>query len=270
MAQSVARLSESPWALLRRTLGGPRDLARKARSLWTALRGYGGRRVDERLERLRALGLIDRVPSKIQRMTGAVDMMRFFIVPCASDYYVSKGISFGFHALLRFFDDPASLVDPTGFNSTPDAIIGHIMQVVHANPVYDYQLLQSFEGGLDELERQIEAVLDGSHPRAASITAIVEDPTYHRRLLDHVRAYRRDPDVPPLLRENVVRKAHFARAERIFGTLPGAMAYFAALPTTARGALRHLRTVRCLEDSPAARPPTPGADPSTPGEADAA
>ncbi len=255
--ETTARLRESPWSLVRRAAGGPAVLARKLRGLASALRGYGGRRVTERLERLERLGVIDAVPTKIQRMVGAVDMMRFFIVPCADDYYRSKGISFWFHVLLRFLDDPASVVDPTGFNSSRDAIIGHIMQVVHANPIYDYQLLESFEDGLDELERQIEAILDGTHPRAESIGAIVEDPTYHRRLLAHVRAYRRDRNVAPMLRENVTRNPEFARAERVFGTLPGAMRYFASLPASPWAALRHVLFVRRLPDDAVAIATTP-------------
>ncbi len=246
--EPTARLRASPLTLVRRAAGSPGQLARKLRGLASALRGYGGRRVTARLHRLARLGVIDTVPTKIQRMTGAIDMMRFFIVPCADDYYRSKGISFWFHVFLRFLDDPASVVDPTGFNSSKDAIIGHLMQVVHANPVYDYQLLESFEGGLDDLERQIEAVLDGSHPRAESIGAIVEDPTYHRRLLTHVRAYRKDRSVPPMLRENVVANPAFSRAAKVFGTLPGAMRYFASLPATPWAALRHVLFVRRLPD----------------------
>jgi hypothetical protein len=36
-------------------------------------------------------------------------------------------------------------------------------------------------------------MIDGTHPRARTIGAIVEDPGYHARLLDYVRRYRRDP-----------------------------------------------------------------------------
>jgi hypothetical protein len=213
----------------------------------SAVRGYGNaKRVEARLARLKELGYVDTIPTRIQRIVGAVDMMRFFIVPCAGDYYRSKDISFQFHLLLRFLDDPASVIDPTGFNSTRDAIIGHVMQVVHANPHYDFQLLETFEDGLDEMEGQVIAILEGTHPRAASILAIVEDPDYHRRLLEHIQAYRRDPTVTPLLRENIAANSAFRRAERIFGTVPSAMRYFSLLPKTVRGGVRHLLRVREL------------------------
>src|SRR5690606_39371099 len=92
---------------------------------------------------------------------GSRDMFRFFIIPCAADYYRGKNITFTFHALLRFLDDPASMMDPTGFMSHRDAIIGHLMQVTHADPIYDLQLLAAIPDGLDELEKQLMQILDG-------------------------------------------------------------------------------------------------------------
>ena len=240
-----ARLTMRPWDLVRQTMGDPRAFGQKLRQLAVALSGYGrNERVEARLVRLRELGHIDAIPNRLQRIVGAIDMLRFFIVPCAKDYYERKGINFRFHTFLRFLDDPASVIDPTGFNSTRDAIIGHVMQVVHANPHYDFQLLESFEGGLDEMERQVAALLSGEHPRTASILAIVEDPEYHARLLEHIRDFRKDPTVPPLLRENVVENAHFAQIERTFGTVPNAMRYFAKMPSTPLAAARHLLLVR--------------------------
>jgi len=241
--EAPIRLSEEPWVLVKQTMGSPKEFREKVRKLRTALIEYGrDENVIPRLRRLQRLGYIEEIPNRTQRMVGAVDMLRFFIVPAAADYYDGKGISFKFHTLLRFLDDPASIIDPTGFNSTRDAIIGHVMQVVHANPHYDFQLLESFEDGLDEMERQIRAVLDGSHPRAESIRAIVEDPEYHAQLLDHLAEYRRNPEVNPLRRENIEGK--FEDVERTFGTVPSAMRYFAKMPRTVRGGLRHLWRVR--------------------------
>ena len=238
-----ARLSEEPWVLVKQTMGSPREFREKVRKLRTALLEYGrDENVQPRLRRLQRMGYIDEIPNRTQRMVGAIDMLRFFIVPAAADYYEGKGISFRFHTLLRFLDDPASIIDPTGFNSTRDAIIGHVMQVVHANPHYDFQLLESFEDGLDEMERQIRQILDGTHPRAESIRSIVEDPDYHAQLLDHLAEYRRNPEVNPLRRENIEGK--FEDVERTFGTVPSAMRYFARMPRTLRGGLRHLLHVR--------------------------
>ncbi len=40
--------------------------------------------------------------------------------------------------------------------------IGHLMQVVHANPVYDLQLLEAIDGGLEALEDEIVACYDAA------------------------------------------------------------------------------------------------------------
>lgn len=216
----------------------------KAARLARILAGYANwRRLDARLERLHARGHILAIPTRVQLAVGAIDMLRFWIKPAAADYYAAHGIDFGFHQLLRFLDEPASLADPLGLFSTRNGIIGHLMQVVHANPVYDLQLLDMFDDGLDELERQLEAMLAGVHPRAKSIGAIVEEADYHARLLEFVRRWRKDPTIPPMLRSNVDADERYRELERIFGSMTSAMAYFRKLPTTLAGAARHLRTV---------------------------
>lgn len=250
---ATARLTASPLRLLADAAGPPAVLARKLVRLASALFAYGdGDALDARLERLRALGMIERAPSRLQLVVGAVDMMRFWIVPAADEYYRSKGIDFRFHQVLRFLDDPASVVDPTGFLSERDVIIGHLMQVVHANPAYDLQLLESHERGLEDLEAQVLAMLAGTHPRARSIGAIVEDPAYHARLLEYVQAYRaavsagdRERLAAPV-RENVAKSEHWRRLDRTFGTLPAAMRYFARLPDDLASALRHVIGVRAF------------------------
>jgi len=241
------RLVEPPLRLLRRALGDLPAVRDKLGRLLTALRSYGDeRRVLPRLEHLQSLGRIDEIPTRLQRIVGAIDMLRFFIVPCADQYYRTKGINTAFHTLLRILDDPASMIDPTGFNSARDTIIGHVLQVVHANPDYDLQLLESFPDGLAAMEEQIEQAIAGTHPRAASLQATVEDPTYHPRLLEHVREFRRRGAAAPMLRENVTADPHFGRLERTFGELPSAMRYFSRLPRTLGGAVRHILKVRAF------------------------
>jgi hypothetical protein len=120
------------------------------------------------------------------------------------------------------------------------------MQVVHLNPVYDLQLIQMFPDGLEDFERQVEAMVNGTHPRHRTIQAIVEDPDYHRRLLDYVRRFRSDPATPPPVREEQTLRNDpvFAAAERTFATLPGFIEYCNKLPRRARTLLRRFRAVR--------------------------
>lgn len=241
----TARHREPALKLLGDAAGPPRVLALKLRRLARALsRVTSGRVVDARLARLERLGIVERRPTRVQLVTGGIDMLRFWISPAAADYYRSQRIDYGFHQLLRVLDDPASMVDPVGLASEADVIIGHLMQVVHANPLYDLQLLSAHEGGLDELERQLEQILAGAHPRQRSIGAIVEEPDYHARLLDVVRRFRVDPTGGVLLRANIVQSAHWSQLERTFGSLTTSFRYFCRLPRRPGAAARHLLTVR--------------------------
>ena len=242
----LARFSERPLELIRRTLGDREQIRGKVDRAGYALANYAfPDRIEERVRNLRNLGYIGARPNRTQLIFGSLDMFRFFIIPCAADYYRSKDISFVFHALLRFLDDPASMMDPTGFLSHRDAIIGHLMQVTHADPIYDLQLLAAIPEGLEELEKQLLQMLDGTHPRAESIGAIIEDPAYHERLLEHVREFRADPAAcKPLLRENVENNPSFAEIADTFGDLPSAIGYFASLPDRPVPALRRLLRTR--------------------------
>jgi len=244
--KTLARFSERPLTLLRRAIGDRKTIRGKAERAAYALANYANpRRVEGRLNNLRELGYIGGTPNRTQLMFGSVDMFRFFIIPCAADYYRSKDISFAFHVLLRILDDPASMMDPTGFMSHRDAIIGHLMQVTHADPIYDLQLLAAFPDGLDQLETQLLQLLDGTHPRTVSIGAIIEDPAYHERLLEHMREFKADPaSCKPLLRENVANNPHFAEIAGVFGDLPSAIGYFASLPDRPLAALRRFFRTR--------------------------
>jgi hypothetical protein len=212
------------------------------------LAAYGdGRELDRRLASLRRSGVIDEIPTRVQLAVGSIDMLRFFISPAAADYYRRMNIHYGVHQLLRVLDEPASMADPVGFFSERDGVIGHLMQVVHANPIYDLQLLEMWDDGLDALEAQLAEMLAGTHARARSIGAIVEEPDYHARLLSFVRAWRQDRSTPPMLRANLAESdGRFDTAQRTFGTLSQAMRYFARLPRTVPAALAHLAVVRKL------------------------
>jgi hypothetical protein len=246
-AEVPLRMRASFPRLVWTAIGGPRQVAGKLRRFVETAALYASpNEIPARLERLRALGYVERVPTRAQLAFGGLDMLRFVIEPASRDYYAQKGLSFELAQLLRVLDDPVSMIDPTGFLSARDTIIGHVMQVVHLNPVYDLQLLESFSDGLDELDRQVRAMLDGTHPRHATISAIVEDAEYHARLLGYVEAYRRDrAAAPPVRMEQSLRTDPvFAIAERQFASLPGFLRYCVRLPSSPLQLARRLRTVR--------------------------
>jgi hypothetical protein len=228
------RRSESPLRLLRTALGGPREIRGKLVRAGRTLRLWVSQReLDRRFVTLQRKGLIPARPTRAQLLFGGLDMLRFLITPAARDYYAQRGISFGFHQVLRVLDDPVSMIDPVGLLSDRDTIVGHVMQVVHLNPIFDLQLIQMFDDGLEDFERQVEAMVAGTHPRYHTIAAIVEEPDYHQRLLDYVRRFRADPRTAPLVRGEQTLRADpvFAAAERTFATLPGFIGYCLRLPT---------------------------------------
>lgn len=239
------RQTASPLALVRAAIGGRREIAGKlARVSRTVGVLFNADEIERRLCALERHGVVPRRPTRLQLVFGSLDMLRFVIVPFARDYYASRGIDFRFHQLLRFLDDPVSVVDPTGLLSERDTVIGHLMQVVHLNPVYDLQLLQMFDDGLDELESQIAGMLAGTHPRARTIGAVIEDAGYHARLQAYVRRWREQRATPDMVRPSTLRSdPHAAAAERTFATLPGFIEYCCQLPDSAPALLRRYRAV---------------------------
>jgi hypothetical protein len=243
-AVTTPRRSASAATLVRQAIGGPREIAGKLGRLARTVRLWLDRaEIERRLAALERRGYIRGRPARLQLVFGGIDMLRFVIEPAARDYYRQQGISFGFHQLLRVLDDPVSMIDPTGFLSDRDTIVGHVMQVVHLNPVYDLQLMEMFDDGLDDFERQVAAMVAGTHPRARTIGAIVEDAGYHARLLDYIRRYRADPHAAPPVRtpEALRGDPHFAAAERTFATLPGFVTYCRRLPTGLAALVTRLR-----------------------------
>ncbi len=241
MNTQTARHTEGPIQLIRNAIGGPTSALQKVGRLAKLLTAYVmPGELDARLQKLHSLGIIETIPNKLQLIVGSRDMLRFWIVPAAEEYYANQHISFAFHQFLRFLDEPASLADPIGFFSTRDGIIGHLMQVVHANPKYDLELLGMFDDGLLELESQVQKMILGTHPRAQAISAIVEEPDYHGRLLDYTQRFMKDPRAFAPLRSNVENSERFEDLERTFGSLRTAMRYFCRLPTTKMAAAKHL------------------------------
>ena len=248
MENLTPRQRESAITLLRTALGGPREIRDKLARAGRTLRLWFDRReLERRLATLERKGILAARATPLQLLFGGLDMLRFLIAPASRDYYAQRGISFGLHQLLRVLDDPVSMIDPVGLLSDRDTIVGHVMQVVHLNPIFDLQLIQMFDDGLEDFEKQVEAMVAGTHPRHRTIAAIVEEPDYHARLLDYVRRFRADPATAPLVRADQTLRSDrvFAAAERTFATLPGFVAYCRRLPTG--GAALALRLLRLRE-----------------------
>lgn len=243
------RLKQHPVKLIFRAIGSPSVMINKTgRLISTLFNTFYLPAQKKRLQRLQQIGFIETIPSQKQLWFGAYDMLRYFISPGAASYYKTKNINFTFHQILRLLNDPSGISDPIGIRVPRDTIICHLLEVVHANPVYDLQLLDQFEDGLAEMEKQTQQMLDKTHPRYNSITAITEDENYHARLLEYVKKYRINPLEKQMLRASGTARedAHFLLAECMFGTLPSAFRYFNRLPDTFAALWQHMRTQKVI------------------------
>lgn len=243
------RLKQHPVKLILRAIGSPSVVINKTgRLISTLFNTFYLPAQKKRLQRLQQIGFIESIPSQKQLWFGAYDMLRYFISPGAASYYKTKNINFTFHQILRFLNDPSGISDPIGIRVPRDTIICHLLEVVHANPVYDLQLLDQFEDGLQEMEKQTQQMLDKTHPRYTSITAITEDENYHARLLEYVKKYRINPLEKQMLRASGTARedAHFLLAECMFGTLLSAFRYFNRLPDDFAALWQHARTQKVI------------------------
>ncbi|HEY3594779.1 MAG TPA: hypothetical protein VGL13_12935, partial [Polyangiaceae bacterium] len=152
--------------------------------------------VRARLERLRALGHIDVVPTVAQLLVAARDQM---IVSASAEtklFYQSQSIPWVFHNVRRFISGPATVLDPVGLFAPRDAIVHHVLQTFHRHPVYDFVLLRAHERGVEEMEKQAAQIAEGVHPHQRALASLVEDGSYHARLVHEVAEFRADPRLP--------------------------------------------------------------------------
>ena len=243
------RLKQHPLKLIIRAIGSSSVIFNKTgRLISTLFNTFYLPAQNKRLQRLQQIGFIEQIPSQKQLWFGAYDMLRYFISPGAASYYKTKNINFTFHQILRFLNDPSGISDPIGIRVPRDTIICHLLEVVHANPVYDLQLLDQFEDGLEEMVLQTQQMLDKTHPRYHSIMAITEDKNYHANLLEYVKKYRINPAERQMIRASGAARedAHFLLSECMFGTLPSAFRYFNRLPNTFSELWKHARTQKFI------------------------
>jgi len=223
-------------AQAREAMGSWTELARKKRdAARVVVHTFRWNRRRRRLQRLRAAGHIDVIPTEWQIAQASYEMLTEFLIPSNAEFYAHYDADEAWTIFLRFLDEPATMLDPTGLTISRDLLVAHLLHTVHVSAGYDVALLEIISGGLDELQDQCRQVMAGTHPRQEAIVAMLEREDYPERLLAAVDRYRRDPrrhwevrtyDVPedcaPLLRRGLDR----------FGTLGRLMRHAATLPRT--------------------------------------
>lgn len=152
-------------------------------------------KVRARLERLRELGHIDTVPSLPQLLIAGRDQMIISASTETKLFYKSQGIPWVFHNVRRFISGPATVLDPIGFFTPRDAIVHHVLQTFHRHPIYDLVLLRAHEDGLEEMEKEVSQINSGTHPHQRALTSLVEDGSYHARLVREIEEFKADPHV---------------------------------------------------------------------------
>jgi hypothetical protein len=239
-------------------VGGARQNVDKLRQLVSLVAAFfRPRLIRRRLERLRALGHVDAVPTVGQLLVAGRDQMMVGAAEETKIFYRAQGIPWIFHNLRRFLSGPATMLDPVGFFSPRDAIVHHVLQTFHRHPVYDLVLLRAHDGGVEELARQAQQILDGTHPHQRALTSLIEDGAYHARLPSDIAKFEeatRAParPIPPGLVEDpelmlamdqfkdVAGFVRYAARLRV-GFLDGLRAWLAVGFDETVGALAHLR-----------------------------
>jgi hypothetical protein len=194
--------------------------------------------VRRRLQRLRALGHIDVVPTLAQLLVAGRDQIIMSASEETKIFYRSQRIPWVFHNLRRFIAGPATMLDPVGLFSPREAIVHHVLQTFHRHPVYDLVLLRAHEGGLDEMARQAEQIAAGTHPHQRALTSLIEDGSYHARLPREIAAIAADPLQPARpIPDGLVDDPQMMLAMDQFKDLRGFTSYAARLPVGMAAAL---------------------------------
>lgn len=155
------------------------------------------RLVRRRLERLRGLGHIDAIPTLPQLLVAGRDQIMVSASEETKLFYRSQGIPWIFHNARRFISGPATMLDPIGLFSPRDTIVQHVLQTFHRHPLYDLVLLRAHECGLEEMARQADQILAGTHRHQRALTSLIEDGSYHARLPREIAAVQAEPHTAP-------------------------------------------------------------------------
>lgn len=151
--------------------------------------------VGARLQRLVDLGHCTERPTLAQLLVASRHQLSFSLGADTKAFYAAQQIPWTLHNVRRFVAYPTTMMDPVGLFSPRDTIIHHVLQTFHRHATYDLVLLRSHEGGLDEFQRQLDALADGSHLHQHSLDSLVEDGSYHDRLRRDVPEFAANPFV---------------------------------------------------------------------------
>jgi hypothetical protein len=110
---------------------------------------------------------------------------------------------------------PWNAISGTGLTIPLKNLISHVVHAPHPTALWDVQIIHADEGGLDQLEREIELAATGSGLKSRIYRALTQDSSYYdylRELVPRVRRFDYPPPPPgfdPVF-ENLVTFLNYA------------------------------------------------------------
>lgn len=224
-------LGRSRWLLCMDVIGGWQQNKEKLAEVWRMLGAMiRPSLVRERLQRLQELGHCDATPTMSQLLVASRHQLSFSLGADTKEFYRAQGVPWTFHNVRRFFAYPTTMMDPVGLFSPRNSIIQHVLQTFHRHATYDLVLLRGHEGGLEEMQAQLDQLAAGTHLHQRSLDSLVEDGSYHDRLRRDVREFTENPlvearDIP----EGLVKDPNLMLAMDQFKDIRGYTNYAARL-----------------------------------------
>ncbi len=221
--------------------------------------------VRQRLQMMADHGVTPEPPPLPKIYAGGLIMLFGVIIPDNRLYCASvgiKGLNFYFHLLLRFIQEPASLMDPIGL-FLPDLFVlaHHLLQDTHREIRYDLELTRMFGPQyLTWLRIYLETIIHGKHVERDMYLACYQDADYPEKLLEHIDAYIADGEAAPLWPRQGTRSYINSRGEDMgerTRTIPELFKWCGSLPDSRWALLRYtlgeIRFMRRANQNPAIR-----------------
>jgi hypothetical protein len=151
------------------------------------------RQLARRLDVFRRAGWIPEIPTRFQVTSGELEMLPYVLSPDATEERRYRYRVMG-HPVIRqamiFREIGPDHLDPgTGLRARLASVIRHLQFTYHQGmPVWDLQVLQTHEGGLEAFRRATHRLLSGATPedrrRMLRLSTILRDPAaYLERFL---------------------------------------------------------------------------------------
>lgn len=172
-----------------------RSLERARLPLYARLALVDPDAVERGLERLRARGLVDPVPNAWQITLGVMRMWHRIVFRSETIGTSATPVRGTWRARLLAFrparfpfllaERAIAPLDTSGLVSSRERVIRHLLGAHHDAKqfVYDLEILEGFEGALDELVQRTREVVERDTPRSRWLRDLVVHDGYHEALL---------------------------------------------------------------------------------------